>query len=142
MQGTIFNKYLCPWLSVPICLNEWELRAAIIRLTWHPERMRQQQPYHNWTMSCHTFDNNETLRMKSDVDVSKVCCYNLPSDASSSFSPGKMRARFYAPTIDMIAVAFENTNTSNIVTFMMILFPGVGRSFILPDPEVYEDFLL
>lgn len=49
---------------------------------------------------------------------------------------------FYAPTINMIAVAFENTNTSNIVAFMMILFPGVGGSFILPDPEVYEDLLL
>jgi len=55
-------------------------------------------PTSNWTMSCHTFDNN-TLRMKSDVDVSKVCCYNLPSDASSSLSPAKMCGGFLCPTI-------------------------------------------
>jgi hypothetical protein len=49
---------------------------------------------------------------------------------------------FYALTINMIAVAFENTSTLNIVTFTMIFFPGAGGSFILPDPEVYEDLSL
>jgi hypothetical protein len=49
---------------------------------------------------------------------------------------------FYALTINMIAVAFENTNTSNITTFTMVSLLGVGGSFILPDAEVYEDLSL
>lgn len=58
-------------------------------------------------------------------------------------SAGETATSLYCTTINTTTVAFENTNTSNIVSFMTIRFPGVGESesFILPEPEVYECML-
>jgi hypothetical protein len=94
-----FNAYLKPTKPLHNCRDSCERPNIADSSLGIWKGCANSSPTSNWTMSCHTFDNNNTLRMKSDVDVSKVCCYNLPSDASSSLSPAKMCGGFLCPTI-------------------------------------------
>ena len=92
-------------------------------------------------MSCHTLDTNKTVPIAPGKNAPKVCYYELPGQTELVAFTGMGGAGSYATTINMTAVAFENTNTSNIMAFMMIRFPGAGATFALPDPEVHECLL-
>jgi hypothetical protein len=144
MQGAIFNGIYTLGSPFPfICTSgncEWQSFASLGVCG----ACANQSDASKWTVSCHPLSTNQSpnqsLPAEPGDEVPKACYYKLPGQVELAAFVSMDGAGAYATTINVTAIASENTNGSKIVEFTMIRFPGAGRirDFVLPDPEVHE----